>query len=1579
MTADPDNLSSPARPMPTWLVILGLPVLLVVVLGLLGPVLLRTGVIVPHALIDANVEETAPSTEDMNFTPENRDLVRRAADEIDPERLRGHIAFFAGLGSRVPGYPGADKAADYIRDALGDVLGEVAVEEFDVVSPLDLGASLSTPEGDRVPLFGLWPNDVKPNTLPADGVEGTLVYCAGGLPADYNGKVIERSIVVLDFDSANNWQLARELGAKAVLFVAREPSTGWQARAKISGAPVDAPRFYVGESDTERVVDIAARGARVRVKANMRWDRSRARNLYVTLEPDAAAPTGEKPPEPIVFHAYYDSMSVVPALAPGAEESCGIAVLLELARVLAQHRSRINRPVLFLATSAHDLALAGEADWCYRHFNDWPSFTRAHESHQDLPYPDDRKKPIPYALFMSFDISSGDARIAVRAKGGLTGYPQSEMVRPYGKLFEKYAFGLAGRGKLFLDAAQSHQREPRTYFPPKDLPLAIEVPAELGLKVVQWMTPADGRRFHDTPFDTADRVNYANVTEQARTAAALSLAALVRNEITETPLSSNNYARTIEGDVVWYDRKENVFVPEGIVPGDALVATRLNPAISLQHVRTSRMVFAERRIDPGTGRLAGPKTFRLGLICTVPGRAVWPRACAFDAEGNIVFASSEGDQAEKQYKTRDTIAGGIRIVTFPCRTLSIFSGIDAQHLTGAPETYVYALTGAAPRDFGAYHTLMEYATPPGQLPFALLDEGARAVFIMPDDRVRTVLGSSLFGARFALLGAPDNLLETGIDPDRLDDVDAVTSAEGRGYGFNRSADNILNAVTDGVVWHSAYKNTRDLWVLNELRLRLMTRQNIINLRADARHQAARDELLAARRDLRDRRYDRYLTHLRQAWGLVLRNYSDVRYTMADTVKGVVFYFALLLPFCFFMERLLFAFPDIRKRIVANAGIFLVVFLILRFVHPAFGLSRQPYVILLAFVMLIMALIVLFIVITRFAVEVRKMKTEAHGMYESDVGRLSATGAAVSLGVSNLRRRKVRTTLTVVTLTLITFLVSSLMTVKNKVLFWEIPRHYVAAYEGALFRNRNLAGMEKHYLEHLQSAFGEIASVFPRFWLHSPAWYPHHLDITRGDKSVTVNAALGITPEESELLDVPGTFLGKNGRNLTGAHDEVLLPDHIASLLGIDPDNLENARVTIAGRTMRVPAVFESHRMNAITDLDGDPILPNSPLPPRSNIEGQTLLLSETSSQEEIHPTERLDASRVILMSDRTVMEMEGILAGVSVRSFRDTDEIRPAVEKFLSRAGVNVFLSQGGNVSVLSSFGTAVPMAPAGLLVTIAIAALIVLNTMMGAVHERISEIDVYSSVGLAPGHVSALFFAESAVFATIGAVLGYLLGQVLATVVRLLDLDLGLSLNYSSLSAVLSTLIVMAVVMLSTWWPARIASARAVPDVSRKWRVPPPDGDTWTFEFPFTVGGRDILGLYQFLVNFFNAHADSSIGGFVAENVRLDKLDGVADEGGARGPLYRVSLTSWIAPFDLGISQEVQLDAVDTGEHNIFMVLVTIRRLSGDVDSWRRMNRGFLNLLRKRFLIWRAVPQEMKTRLGDEGMRASPVRNPSA
>ena len=98
------------------------------------------------------------------------------------------------------------------------------------------------------------------------------------------------------------------------------------------------------------------------VEYRMDWERRPAWNILGTI-PGTGSQLQE---DAIVLESYYDAMSVVPALAPGAEQAAGITALIELARYFRRHPPP-KRTLVFLATSAHHLGLRGIDDFIQRY------------------------------------------------------------------------------------------------------------------------------------------------------------------------------------------------------------------------------------------------------------------------------------------------------------------------------------------------------------------------------------------------------------------------------------------------------------------------------------------------------------------------------------------------------------------------------------------------------------------------------------------------------------------------------------------------------------------------------------------------------------------------------------------------------------------------------------------------------------------------------------------------------------------------------------------------------------------------------------------------------------------------------------------------------------------------------------------------------------------------------------------------------------------------------------------------------------------------------------------------------------
>jgi hypothetical protein len=357
----------------------------------------------------------------------------------------------------------------------------------------------------------------------------------------------------------------------------------------------------------------------------------------------------------------------------------------------------------------------------------------------------------------------------------------------------------------------------------------------------------------------------------------------------------------------------------------------------------------------------------------------------------------------------------------------------------------------------------------------------------------------------------------------------------------------------------------------------------------------------------------------------------------------------------------------------------------------------------------------------------------------------------------------------------------------------------------------------------------------------------------------------------------------------------------------------------------------------------------------------------------------MEGDNVLIIPAGLSMQLGGSLQSVAVRLAElSKAELKELLEKYVKRlklilfAGMKEKEDAKGSVWLYSSRDSLSVAGLSSLAIPILIAALIVFNTMLGSVYERTREISIYAAVGLAPMHIGALFLAESCVYATIGAILGYLLGQSVAFIIVSFGIWKELSLNYSATSAVATTLIVVATVILSTIFPAKKAAELSVPDETRKLKLPKPDGDHWTFDFPFTVSKAEAVALNMLLFDYFKAHDEDSIGRFCADKIDLKIKEDSEEE------IYVMSSVVWIAPLDMGISQWVRIETMSAPDDPAVDVMrFFIDRASGEVDTWRRMNTGFLKDIRKQLLIWRLVEAAYKLDLTLRGYETLGVEPP--
>ena len=121
---------------------------------------------------------------------------------------------------------------------------------------------------------------------------------------------------------------------------------------------------------------------------------------------------------------------------------------------------------------------------------------------------------------------------------------------------------------------------------------------------------------------------------------------------------------------------------------------------------------------------------------------------------------------------------------------------------------------------------------------------------------------------------------------------------------------------------------------------------------------------------------------------------------------------------------------------------------------------------------------------------------------------------------------------------------------------------------------------------------------------------------------------------------------------------------------------------------------------------------------------------------------------------------------------------------------------------------------------------------------------------------------------------------------------------------------------------------------------------------FPFNVSESEAAATCGFLHSFFASHGGAVGGRMYTEGIVLQRRQTPA------GASYRIDFRMWLAPYDLGVSEEVGIElAPAEGAPGMYGIAIEIERLSGEQLNWRRLNGPFFNVLRRQLLIWNTLP----------------------
>jgi cell division protein FtsX len=1582
------------------------------------------------------------------------------------------IETLSALGDRSTGTPGNQSAAAYIKTTLSRLGFEVVGTHKFAVPVMDYGQStLSVPErGMTVPVRPIESNAITPQKIGPPGISGPLVYAGRGELNELDGKVVEDAVILMEFESGKNWLYAANLGAKALIYVDRGNTPKMFFEEKFELSPVQFPRFWMPLEQVQELFPGFEKkpagkvAEQIHLLSDINWKRVVSENIYAIVP--GADPKLEE--QAVMVEAFYDSTAWIPGMSPGADEACGVAALLYLAKYLKDNPPR--RTVILVATSGHAQALAGmrEMVWSFttrsqiqrikgRDLKNLISRTRAtiealetvsfesaltdsaESSRNDsvdpaaAETPEDAEKRklaknaieeriktesdqlsrrlmqlrllesttanqkiiqtlagerqlLRRLLWMNkfteltaqeiqvleqllprtirdqqailadaeFELDLLDSARGFRGHANMYDivsavslhlsshgdgfgafnygwqYPFRERINRtaiYSTLDEVLRQGAAeleqdfGYEGLFKDTMRPTQRRSwQSYF--LDQPaLGGEVTAMTGIHGLTFVTTHDARAAWGTPIDTPEKINYEFALQQTEM-----VAGLIRHLARAPKLHDDLFPRVgiaeINGNAKFL-RHGELFADQA-APGTVLLGFQ-GPArfyAIVDHMGKFHL-----------RGLADKKHSYHKIIF---------EGFKFDSAGNAIWAIDKKQTGKTAFRTKmyrrhmET-----DLIIFACHATTLFNLLEPR--TFRPLFKGAILDGRREADpqrywFSRLDTWISFYRNASTITTIFLEAGTPLKLALSDDPLRK---------KMILLNASED------------------NPRGSGYMIEKWP----------ILHRTEFKVARDMWMLLNPRITNLEKRGIFNERIRVLQQKGQSALSDAETALQNKQYGQFYEATARAWALASRVYDDVEKTQKDVLYGVLFYIALFVPFAFCLERLIFSYSNIYKRIIAFSSILLLLIVIIYNVHPAFRLAYSPMVVILAFFIMGLSFIVTLIIFFRFEEEMTRLQTRAQLVQSGEIGRWKAFVAAFLLGVSNLRRRRLRTALTCITLVILTFTIMSFTSAKSMRRHARVLYDSQAQYYGFMLKNVNWRSLPPEAFGRIANSFGNKAVAVPRVWLEDqdrtrstriPVYFQNRVFEAQG--------MVGLSADEPRVSQLDEVLVAGRWLKPHETHT-VLISERMAQQLNLDLDSGQAPAVSLWGMPFEVVGIFSGRRLQERIDLDGEPLTPVT-FPREMSSELSEVEEEAMQSGDEVREFQsryqHIGGDLTMIVPYQTLLAGGGQLKAVAVRPL-EQDDVQTQAQDLVDRFGLSLFSGEPEGTYLYHASDTMSYSGVPNIIVPLVISIFIVLNTMISSVYERKREIGIYTSVGLAPSHVSFLFIAEALAFAVLSVVFGYLLAQTSAKFLAETNLWSGITINYSSMAGVLAMILVIIVVLISVIYPSRVAGQIAIPDVNRSWTLPPARGNLLELTLPFLMNYREHRSVGGFLYDYFEGHQDVTHGSFSTADIQFafvcEDPPGMSktpytcpEERCEDDQCLQIKSRVWLAPFDFGIMQTVDfLFKPAEDEPGFLEIRVELVRESGEANAWRRINKTFLHEIRRQLLVWRSFEDTAK------------------
>ena len=1457
--------------------------------------------------------------------------------------ILNYTSILSSLKSRVVGTNGYYQSYRYIYNFMKNFSDHVYLQNFTLAMPIGSFNLTYIVNGKayHVKLYTILPNGF---SLGVQGkIEGEIIYVGTGEINTYKDKDIGDKIILIDFDSGINWlRYGCTLSIpKAFIFI--EPYEGETqsnsslpfTRKDVDGqyisVPINVPRFFVKYNDIKNVLIALDKGEKVigKICGKDEWKLVNAFNIIGYIKGKTITE------ESIIIAAHYDSYSIIPELSPGADESLGISLMLLLMKYFRENRP--NRSILFVALSGHWEGIAGARIFVKKIIDN---------------------KTFNPKLFIYLAFSSSGEDLAILHAGRFYFNPTSgiefyraniiDKINYYLTLLRIKLYGGESSVDNFIYPGYSWLNiiygDPLAIFDSEAFTLAggyglaFYVPGPR----LYWGTPYDNYNVFQEMF----RQNILDKENNFLIKSAMIIYMLVNDPGLDIPkinfrLYDTNYGgfSTVRGKIVIYNLSTGWYTPlSNAIVRLRVIASMPNsfglgiyggiPKIKHEIVEGYYSTMgAIINITDKNGEFVFYGLSPSALLGTDYLPSIEYRylieACIINSRGEIEYYTDLGVHRKDIEFTIKNPIERVNHVLFRCGSIVLYSIIEPEVLS-IPKIFIIEVRDAAS------HMIPQFY---GGTFYSIL-EGYPVFVIFSQPNIPTEL---FIKSRSPVTGEPRVLL----------------ILNNNSYGFRTRYGYMIH------VNYTFLQIAQDMYNVNLARYSRLVREGIRSGEIEDYLDGVNTYIVEARKELLSKKYVSSFVLALEAWKMNRNIYRKLYYEVLNIRFSIIFVFILLIPFVYLFERLLFMYSNVKKQIFAMIFIAITVTLLLYFIHPAFRIMEDLFLLFLGILITVLTLPTISFLLFDFSSYLELFKRKISGPHFTGISRSGAIVAALSLGASMIRLRKIRSTLIFLTLVIIILglIIFSFPAVTTGIV--KRNTYLTPTYTGILIKDNLWRAIPQRVLDNINDILeksGYQYSISLRTGL-----YPNNT-IKINEENSFVSAFLGYSVEEDKISGISGLII--RGRWFNKTDYNVCILDNVAArYLNINVSNIAAGNEYIllsTGLKLRIIGIIDNKLFNNRIDLDGG----NFTLIDRVGLAAG--LKEERMTLFRYLPTSLIKGNSgyfILIVPSQLVLDLGGNIYSISLKIhakniFKTYEMIDDVAEKLAFKLDKNYFIyvtqpTLQKTFTVFRYLRSSIYISGniAQLVIPISIGILILFNSMLSNVYERAKEIEIYSALGLSPYHVSGMFLAEAIIFSVVSSMLGYLVGIFLAKIINVFNLLPGVYLNFTVSIPIYSTLLSIIATLLASWYPVIRASKMVTPSFEREWKPKSkPKGDIWTINLPFVITTRrEAKALLKFILEYLEQY---KVRGKIFTTLSLDFIDK------ENKVLLQAELQ--MSPYELGIIQRITLSIIEERKDRYTFTL-KMNRIEGPTRSWMRSSTIFVREIRKQFLIWRGLSLEEK------------------